>query len=80
MSETATSVERIQSFLRNHVAPELGLDASELEVVAFENGIATVRLTGVCASCPATLPTLLMSMEHELRSLAPEVEMIETVA
>lgn len=60
-------------------APELGLDASELEVVAVEGGIASVRLAGACASCPATIPMLLTGLEAELRKHVPEVDIIEAV-
>jgi Fe-S cluster biogenesis protein NfuA len=60
-------------------APELGLDPAELEVVAVEGGIASVRLAGACASCPATIPMLLTGLEAELRKHVPEVDIIEAV-
>jgi Fe-S cluster biogenesis protein NfuA len=60
-------------------APELGLDPAELEVVAVEGGIASVRLAGACASCPATIPMLLTGLEAELRKHVPEVDVIEAV-
>jgi len=48
-------------------------------VVAVEDGIASVRLAGVCASCPSSLMTVVTGMEAELRKHVPEVEMIEAV-
>lgn len=60
-------------------APELGLDASELVVVAVEGGVASVRLAGACASCPATIPMLLTGLEAEVRKHVPEVDIIEAV-
>ena len=43
------------------------------------NGIASVRLTGVCAGCPATIMTVITSLEDELRKKVPEVEILEAV-
>lgn len=60
-------------------APELGLDPAELEVVAVDGGIASVRLAGACASCPATIPMLLTGLEAEVRKHVPEVDIIEAV-
>lgn len=69
---------RVADALRR-AAPELGLDPAELEVVAVEGGIASVRLAGACASCPATIPMLLTGLEDEVRKSVPEVEIIEAV-
>ena len=44
------------------------------------DGIASVRLTGVCAGCPATIMTVLTSLEEELRKKkVPEVDILEAV-
>ena len=76
-SELAT---RVEDALKRHVAPAMELDGTGIEVVAVENGVASVRLGEVCASCPATLMTIITGMEAELRRHVPEVEMIEAVA
>lgn len=70
---------RIETALRNQVAPTLGLAGSGIEVVAFENGIASVRLGAVCGGCPATILSVLTQMEQELRRHMPEVEILEAV-
>ncbi|HEY2786550.1 MAG TPA: NifU family protein [Fimbriiglobus sp.] len=72
-------IERIESSLRIEVAPALGLDGSEIEVVGFENGIASVRLGAVCGGCPATILSVITQMEQELRRHVPEVEILEPV-
>lgn len=71
---------RVEDALRRHVAPAMELDGHGIEVVAVENGVASVRLGDVCASCPATLMTVITGMEAELRKHVPEIEMIEAVA
>jgi Fe-S cluster biogenesis protein NfuA len=71
--------ERVQAALTDHVAPVMGLDPAELTAVAVEDGIASLRLAGACASCPAGLPALLTELEGELRKHVPEVEFVEAV-
>ena len=43
------------------------------------SGVVQVRLSGACASCPSSVMTLLMGLEHELRQRVPEVEYLEAV-
>ncbi|MFO0938590.1 MAG: NifU family protein [Gemmataceae bacterium] len=71
--------ERVADVLRSEVAPALELDPDELEVVEVENGIATLRLGPACHSCSGTLMALVMSIESELKSRIPEVEIVEVV-
>ncbi len=74
-----TLTARVQDVLRNHAAPAMDLDGSEIEVVEVANGIATVRLGSVCASCPGTLTAVVAGLERELRRHLPEVEILEAV-
>jgi Fe-S cluster biogenesis protein NfuA len=60
-------------------APALGLDPAGVEVVEVADGIASVRLSGACAACPASIPTILTGLEAELRRHVPEVELLEAV-
>ena len=60
-------------------APALGLDPAGVEVVEVADGIASVRLSGACAACPASIPTILTGLETELRRHVPEVEFLEAV-
>ena len=71
---------RVEQALRHDIAPALLLDGNEIEVLDVADGIARVRLSGVCAGCPATIMTVITSLEGELRRKVPEVEVIEAVA
>ena len=71
--------ERVEHALKNEIAPALLLDGSGIEVVDVTDGIASVRLNGVCAGCPATIMTVITSLEDELRKKVPEVEILEAV-
>ena len=72
-------MQRVHVALRDHIAPAMGLDPGEMVVVAVEDGIASLRLAGACASCPAGLPALLAELEAELKARVPEVEFVEAV-
>ena len=74
-----TLTDRVAHALTTHAAPALGLDPAGVEVVDIADGIASVRLTGACAACPASIPTILAGLEAELRRHVPEVEFLEAV-
>ena len=71
--------DRVDRALKKEIAPALLLDGNGIEVLEVANGIATVRLSGVCAGCPATILTIIASLEEELRRKIPEVEVLEAV-
>lgn len=70
---------RVEHALKHDIAPALLLDGNGIEVIEVTNGIASVRLTGVCAGCPATIMTIITSLEDELRKKVPEVEILEAI-
>jgi Fe-S cluster biogenesis protein NfuA len=76
MTDLTTRVEHV---LRHEIAPALALDGNGIEVLDVADGIARVRLTGVCAGCPATILAVITSLEDELRRKVPEVEVLEAV-
>ncbi|HVK16520.1 MAG TPA: NifU family protein [Fimbriiglobus sp.] len=71
--------DRVAHALRIHAAPSLGLAASDVELVAVADGIASVRLGGACVACGMSVPTILTGLEQELRRHVPEVELLEAV-
>jgi Fe-S cluster biogenesis protein NfuA len=71
--------DRVEHALKNDIAPALLLDGNGIEVLEVANGIASVRLSGACAGCPATIMTIITSLEDELRKKVPEVEVLEMV-
>lgn len=70
---------RVQEVLRTRAAPAMDLDGSEIEVLEVFNGIASVRLGAICASCPGTLTAVVAGLEQELKRHLPEVEILEVV-
>jgi Fe-S cluster biogenesis protein NfuA len=70
---------RVQEILRQHAAPALALEGAEIEVVAVSEGIASIRLSGGCLSCPASVTTILFGLEQELRKHLPDIQFLELV-
>ncbi len=71
--------DRVARIVREEVAPALEIDGTEVEVVDVSDGIAQLRFTGTCSSCPATITSLILGLEQELRSRVPEVQYLEAV-
>jgi Fe-S cluster biogenesis protein NfuA len=75
----STLQERVEAAIRQYAAPSMGLIGEEIDVVEVADGIASLRLSGACASCPASLSVIITGLEQELKKHVPEVEMIEAV-
>jgi Fe-S cluster biogenesis protein NfuA len=71
---------RVAAAIREHVSPAMDLHPEAIEVVALEDGVATLRLSEACQGCPAGLPRLIAEIESELCRQVPEVEIVEIVS
>ena len=70
---------RVAQVLAEQVGPALAMDGTAIEVVDVSDGVAQVRLGGVCSGCPSTIMTVIMGIEEELKKHVPEVEYLEAV-
>jgi Fe-S cluster biogenesis protein NfuA len=71
--------ERVARLLAEEVGPALEMDGTQLEVLDVTDGIARVRLGGVCGGCPSSIMAVVNGIEQELRKRIPEVECIEAL-
>jgi Fe-S cluster biogenesis protein NfuA len=71
--------ERVAQVLSRQIAPALAMDGTQMEVLDVTDGVARIRLGGVCGSCPSSIMAVVMGIEQELRRLVPEVECLEAV-
>lgn len=69
--------QRVEEALAREVGPALDMDGTALEVLDVEDGIARIRLNGVCGNCPSSIMAAVMGIEQELRRHVPEIEYIE---
>ncbi len=70
---------RVSEMIHAEVAAALQMDGAGIEVLEVADGVAQVRFAGACASCPATLMSLIMGLEQELRRRFPEIQFLEAV-
>lgn len=72
-------VARVSAALAEHVGPALEMDGTRLEVLDVTDGVARIRLGGVCGNCPSSIMLVVNGIEDELRKHVPEVACIEAV-
>ncbi len=73
-----TPAEKVQAILEQ-IRPFLQRDGGDLEYLAYDEGVVTLRLQGACNSCPSSTMTLKMGIERALRDHVPEVRTVVTV-
>jgi Fe-S cluster biogenesis protein NfuA len=72
--------QRVAKVISQEAAPLLGMDGDGIEVVAIENGVVQVRLSGACGCCPGSVQTIIVGIEQELHRRIPEVDYLEVVS
>ena len=71
--------DRVAKVLAQHAAPALDLDGTQIEVLDVTDGIARLRLGGVCG-CPSSIMAVVMGLEELLHRHLPDIRGIEAVA
>lgn len=66
--------DRIQQILEEKVNPVLAEHFGGAHLVSYEAGIAKVRLTGACSSCPSAQFTIEDVVKEILMANIPEIE------
>jgi len=77
MNNLRVRIERALEFCR----PFLKVDEGGIELMAIDEtaGIAEVRFTGACQTCPMKFMTLRAGIERAIMFEAPEIKRIEEV-
>lgn len=71
--------QRVADILTREIGPALAMDGTRIEVLDVTDGVARLRLGGVCGSCPSSIMTVVHGIESELRKHVPEIHYIEAV-
>jgi Fe-S cluster biogenesis protein NfuA len=71
--------ERVEQALAREVGPALAMDGTQIEVIDVDDGVARLRLGGVCGICPGSIMTVVHGIEEELRKHVPEIAYVEAV-
>jgi Fe-S cluster biogenesis protein NfuA len=77
MNDLRARIEKALEFCR----PYLKVDEGDIELIAIDEsvGIAEVRFTGACQTCPMKFMTLRAGIERAIMFEAPEIKRIEEV-
>ncbi len=70
--------EKIESALKK-IRPSLQADGGDVELIDVQDDIVSVRLTGVCGSCPMSTMTLRMGVERAVRQEVPEIKKVVAI-
>ena len=70
--------EKLKSIIAQ-IRPGLQADGGDIELVAIEDGVVSVRLVGACGNCPMSSITLKNGVERFIRSKLPEVKEVVAV-
>jgi Fe-S cluster biogenesis protein NfuA len=71
-------IEKVKAALEE-IRPALQADGGDVQLVAVENGIVKVKLTGACGGCPMATMTLKKGIERVLKERVPEVKEVVSV-
>jgi Fe-S cluster biogenesis protein NfuA len=71
--------QRVVVALACEVGPALAMDGTLIEVLDVTDGVARLRLGGVCGGCPSSMMSVIHGIEEELRKRVPEIAYIEAV-
>ena len=67
-------VENVRNILKSQVDPVLEKHYGGAILTGIENGVAMVRLTGACASCPSAQDTIESVVKDILLPQVPELK------
>lgn len=70
--------EKVEQALAQ-IRPALQADGGDVELVAVEDGVVKVKLTGACAGCPVSTITLKQGIERLLKEQIAEVKEVVAV-
>lgn len=69
--------EKIQKVIDEKINPIVALHNGSCELVKYDNGIVTVKLTGGCVGCPSSKITLYNGIRPILMEEISEIKDIE---
>lgn len=72
-------VKDIQRILDESILPHVQSHGGFVSLQKYEDGVATMFLTGACAGCAMSSATLKMGIENMLKHYIPEVHAVEGV-
>jgi Fe-S cluster biogenesis protein NfuA len=70
---------KVARVLAEEVSAALAMDATAIELVGVEGGVAQIRLTGGCGTCPSSIMAVVTGIEQELTRRIPAIQYVEII-
>lgn len=70
--------EKIEKALEE-IRPVLALHGGDVEGIAFENGVLSLKMNGACDGCPLASVTLKQGIQEFMMMRIPEIKRVEAV-
>lgn len=69
-------LKKIQQVIEETINPALGLHQGGCEALDYQEGVLTIKLTGMCAGCPSSKLTIQNGIVPAIEDHFPEVQEI----
>ncbi len=74
--EDQKRLERINVLLDEEVRPYLQHDGGDLYILGLEGNLLRIHYQGACGTCPSAITGTLRGIEHMLKSIEPDIQVI----
>ena len=72
-------VAEIENLIKIQIQPSVEMHGGVVTLQSFENGVATMFMSGACSGCASSTETLKMGIQQLLQHYIPEVKLVEGV-
>ena len=69
-------LDAINTLLDEQIRPYLKNDGGDLHVLGLDGNQLSVHYQGACGTCPSSISGTLRSIEHLLKSIEPDIEVV----
>ncbi len=74
--EDQLRLEKINVLLDEEIRPYLQHDGGDLHVLSLEDNVLRIHYQGACGTCPSAITGTLKGIEHMLKTIEPDIQVI----
>jgi len=74
--EDQERLDRIGALLDEQIRPYLQADGGDLHIIGLDGNRLSVHYQGACGTCPSSISGTLGAIEHLVRSIEPDMEVV----
>ena len=69
-------LDAITTLLDEQIRPYLRSDGGDLHVISLVGNLLSVHYQGACGTCPSSISGTLRSIEHLVKSIEPDIDVV----